>query len=629
MPEFPISSVNTDTMRATNPPRMYYYPILLLLAGGVGMLLMTWYYQIMTGMGVAGIDHPIGWGVYIANFVFWVGIAHSGTLVSAILFLVRAKWRDTVSRSSEAMTLIAIMIAGLFPLIHLGRVWVFYFIIPYPTQRNIYPNFISPLVWDVLAVFTYFTVSTIFFYVGLLPDLRTGVDWARKHLKPGSIRERVYGLLALGWYNGTSQWQHHDRAYLYFAALLTPLVISVHSIVSWDFAMGLPPGWHTTIFAPYFVAGAIHSGLAMMFVLLIPMRKLLGLENIIRTHHLEMVGRTMLVTTAIMGYSYLVDPLVAYFYGHEIPDMQYILYRAFGGVISWNYWLVMVLNVLIPFMLAFPRLRRRHGVLMVVGISVVAGMWLERFMLVPSPLSHEYMPHAWSQYIPRWPEIAITFGSFCMFFMLFLVFSKTLPTVPMADLKSMLVDERAKLSKMEVTPPKRKARKADLNAFGLMAVYDNASAMVEGTADLLGRGWDRMEGFSPTKLPSLMKVMGLERSLLRFTTFIGVLSGAAGGFWLAGGTAMANRLIVGGKGMVEVIPYLIPTFEGAVLIGSLVNLGVLFVLAQVWKRKPWPCYDPRFSNNRWGLFVQCEPKDREALQQAMTSTGPQEIHIYE
>ena len=266
------------------PGRFYWF---CLSIAGLGVLAgaVSWGYQIATGLGAANINHPVMWATYLTNFVFWVGIAHSGTLISAILFLFRASWRTTISRSSEAMTVFAVMIAGLFPLIHLGRVWLVYWILPYPNQRNLWPNFQSPLVFDVVAISTYLTVSFLFWYTGMIPDLATIRD------RTIGLKNRIYGFFSLGWSGSTKSWKHFGTAYLLFAALATPLVISVHSVVSWDFALGIVPGWHSTIFAPYFVAGAIHSGLAMVLVLLIPMRKIFGFENLITIEVLENIGK--------------------------------------------------------------------------------------------------------------------------------------------------------------------------------------------------------------------------------------------------------------------------------------------------------------------------------------------------
>ncbi len=318
----------TETVLAPlKPPRRLYYGVLAVLAFVIAWAAACWVYQVKMGMGVTGLSIPVGWAVYITNFVFWIGIGHAGTLISAILHLVRARWRTAISRSAEAMTIFAVMTAGLFPLIHLGRVWVFFYIIPYPSERQLWPNFLSPLVWDVCAVSTYLTVSIIFWYIGIIPDLAAARD--RWELTAGADhpRTRLYRAFALGWSGSGNQWRHHGRGYLFFAALATPLVISVHSVVSWDFAMANLPGWHTTIFAPYFVAGAIHSGLAMVLTLLIPMRRLLRLERVMTVDHFEAVAQTMIVTALIVGYAYAIEPFISWYSGDLVRAAVRLLAR--------------------------------------------------------------------------------------------------------------------------------------------------------------------------------------------------------------------------------------------------------------------------------------------------------------
>ena len=370
-----------------------------MLACGIVWAGVCWIYQVKMGMRVTGLSIPVGWAFYITNFVFWVGIGHAGTLISAILHLVRSRWRTAVSRSAEAMTVFAVVTAALFPLIHLGRVWVFYYIIPYPSQRQLWPNFVSPLVWDVCAVGTYLTVSTIFWLVGLVPDVAAARDRCTELLGENHPRTQLYRLMALGWTGSSLQWHHFGRAYLFFAALATPLVISVHSVVSWDFAMGNLPGWHTTIFAPYFVAGAIHSGLAMVIVLLIPMRKLLNLERLIRMEHFEAMAKTMLVTALIVGYTYLIEPLIALYSG-DIFETQFAAYRATGWFAA-GYWALILLNVLVPLVFLFQAARRNIKTLFIVGILVNVGMWLERWVIIAGSLSHDFLPHNWHTYAPR------------------------------------------------------------------------------------------------------------------------------------------------------------------------------------------------------------------------------------
>jgi molybdopterin-containing oxidoreductase family membrane subunit len=614
--------INDQALRALSPPGSGYYVLLLLLALGIGGLFCAWLYQIFLGLGKTGIHHPVNWGVYIANFIFWVGIAHSGTMISAILYLLRARWRDAVSRAAEAMTVIAIMIAGLFPLIHLGRVWVFYYILPYPTERNIYPNFVSPLVWDVLAIATYLIVSTIFFLVGLIPDAAAARDRYEQQEEQHPVMALFYRVLALGWTGSGRQWQHYERAYLFFAAMATPLVVSVHSIVSWDFAVGLPAGWHTTIFAPYFVAGAIHSGLAMVLFLVIPLRRILRMEELIRDHHLEMVGLTLLVTTAIMAYSYVVEPFIAWYSG-DIFERQFIAWRA----TEWYalvYWALIPLNVLVPCLLAVRRLRRSHLFLMFAAVNILVGMYLERYMLVTASLSHDFMPHTWSSYLPNWVELTITAGSFAMFFFLFLIFARTLPVVPMADLKALQAEKPA--PEGEASPLTGSVAPASGDGSGLLAVYEDAGGLAAAVHRARAAGFNRLETFTPTRSASLLEAMGRGRSPIRYFTLAGAVLGGLLGFWLAWGTAGANNLYVGGKGPEAYIPFMIPAFEGFILIGALVNLGALIVFGGLGRFRTPRIYEHRFSRDRFALFVECPEGKREEAGALLSNTGPEEVH---
>ena len=395
----------------------------LLFAGG----LTLWAYQIKTGMGVAGITHPVGWGVYITNFVFWVGIAHSGTLISAVLFIFRARFRTSFNRAAEAMTIFALMVAGLFPLIHLGRVWRFFYLFPYPNQRQLWVNFRSPLIWDVFAVSTYFMVSLVFFYVGLMPDLAI----VARHR--GGWVGKLYRILSLGWTGSLREWRHYGRLYMFLAAFATPLVASVHSIVSWDFAVSIIPGWHTTIFAPYFVAGAIFSGTAMVLTLVIPMRRVLHLEQFITIDHFEAIAKILLLTSLIVGFSYVIEHGMA-FYGDNLFEMEQFRFRALGHY-SPLFWIMITCNAILPLLLFVKRLRRNLFFLFALSLLVNVGMWLERFVIVVCSLARDFDPYNWGNYLPSPVEIGITLGSFGLFFAAFLVFVKTLPVLSITELK--------------------------------------------------------------------------------------------------------------------------------------------------------------------------------------------------
>ncbi len=419
--------VETDVLAAMSKPRPSYYAALAAAALLIVGLLSIWGYQIFSGIGVAGIRHPVGWGVYITNFVFWVGIAHSGTLISAVLFLFRARFRKSFNRSAEAMTLFALMTAGLFPLIHLGRVWKFYYLLPYPNQRLIWVNFKSPLIWDVFAVTTYLIVSMVFFYVGLVPDLAV----ARRRL--GGIRSTVFRALSLGWRGTHVQWRHYNQLYLMLAAFATPLVVSVHSVVSWDFAMSILPGWHTTIFAPYFVAGAIFSGTAMVITLVVPMRRMFRLENYITIDHFESIAKILLFTSLIVTYSYIVEFGLAHYSGNPF-EIELFNYRALGDY-RVLFWIMISCNSAIPLALFVKRLRRNLPFLFAASIFVNIGMWLERFVIIVTTLSRDFDPYSWGTYTPSFVEIGITVGSFGMFFFLFLLFAKLLPVLSITEVK--------------------------------------------------------------------------------------------------------------------------------------------------------------------------------------------------
>ncbi len=619
-----FSQANDDVLGPLAPPRRLYYVVMVALACGIAAALTSWMYQVRTGMGVAGISHPVGWGAYIGNFVFWVGIAHSGTLISAILHLVRARWRTAISRSAEAMTVFAVMTAGLFPLVHLGRLWVFYYILPYPSERQLWPNFLSPLVWDVCAVSTYFTVSVIFFSVGLLPDLAAARDRLADALGPDHPRARLYRYLSLGWSGAASQWRHYGRAYLFFAALATPLVVSVHSVVSWDFAMGLLPGWHSTIFPPYFVAGAIHSGLAMVLTLLIPMRRFLHLERLIRREHFDAVARAMIVTTLIVGYAYVIEPWMAWYSG-DIFERQFAWWRATGWF-STVYWLLAPLNVVAPLCFVFRRVRRNLPALFVISILVNIGMWLERVFIVTGSTAHDFMPHAWGHYMLSWVEMTITFGSFTWFLFWFFGFSKLLPTVPLNEVKASIRAGGPEKERLEGAGEEQAERVGDRQG-GVLAVFGDADDALAALRGVWEKGRRRVEVYSPINLPEANLIMGRPKSPVRFWTLGGALSGMVGGFGLAIGAALVNSLVVGGKPPVAIIPYCIVAFEGTILLGTIGNLTGLLIHARLGRPRLPACYDRRFSRDKYGLLVGCGEGEAQAAAAELKDAGAEETHV--
>ncbi len=399
--------------------------------GMLGILGVAVGYLIWEGTGIWGLNVPVAWGWAIVNFVFWVGIGHAGTLISAILFLLRQKWRTSINRFAEAMTIFAVLAAAIFPGIHVGRIWVAYYMFPLPNQMDVWPNFRSPLLWDVFAVSTYFTVSLLFWYVGLIPDLATMRD--RSVTK---LRKMVYGIFALGWRGSTRHWLHYETAYLILAALATPLVLSVHTIVSFDFAVSNVPGWHTTIFPPYFVAGAIFSGFAMVLTLMIPARKIFDLEHLVTIKHLENMAKVILLTGSMVGYAYAMEFFIAWYSGNPYEGFAFVN-RAFGDY-AWAYWIMVSCNVISPQFFWFKKLRRSPMFLFIISIFVNIGMWFERFVITVTSLHHDFLPSSWDYYTPTIWDVLTFVGSFGLFFTLFCLFVRFMPMVAIAEVKTVM-----------------------------------------------------------------------------------------------------------------------------------------------------------------------------------------------
>jgi molybdopterin-containing oxidoreductase family membrane subunit len=395
--------------------------------------IFAWMYQIYAGTGVDGYTGSVMWGVFIITFVFWVGIGHAGTLISAILYLFRAGFRTTIYRCAEAMTVFAVMTAGIFPILHMGRPWKFYWLVPYPNWRYIWPQFKSPLVWDVFAILTYLTISSTFLYVGLIPDIAVLRD--RENISP--IRKRIFSVLSLGWRNSDREWRHFARAYLFLAALSTPLVLSVHSVVSFDFAMALVPGWHTTIFPPYFVAGAIYSGVGMVLMIIIPIRKWFKLQHYVTINHLDAAAKLALFTSLLVACAYTTEWFVAWFGGNEV-EQTFFWNRIFGQWM-WASAILYTCNMVLPLTLFSQRLRRNTTWLFILSIAINIGMWFERFVIIVPSMSHEFEPWKWTSYRPTWVDYAILCGSFGWFFMWFLLFIKQLPVIAISEVKEIVM----------------------------------------------------------------------------------------------------------------------------------------------------------------------------------------------
>jgi len=415
----------------------------LITFGGSTVCWLAILYTVVTGIGTWGNNIPVAWAYAITNFVWWIGIGHAGTFISAILLILEQNWRNSINRFAEAMTLFAIMQAALFPVLHLGRPWYAYWIFPYPATMRVWPNFRSALPWDAAAISTYFTVSLVFWYLGLVPDLAAARDNA-----PTVAKRRIYGIFALGWRGSAKAWRHYQIAYLILGALATPLVLSVHSAVSLDFAIAQLPGWHSTIFPPYFVSGAIYSGFALVLTLIIPVRKIFQLQDIVTTRHLEAMAKLVLVTGSVVYYTYGVEMFIAWYSGSEY-EIGTVTQRLTGPY-AWSTWMVYGLNFICPNLMWFKRIRTSAAWLFVISIFVNIAMWLERFWLIVTSLNRDFLPSSWHIYKPTFIDGTIILGTLFFFMFLFLLFLRFVPFIPISEtneVRHMMVKEEARLAK--------------------------------------------------------------------------------------------------------------------------------------------------------------------------------------
>lgn len=402
------------------------------------VLLFSITYLFMKGTGIWGLNIPVGWGFAIINFVWWIGIGHAGTLISAILLLFRQEWRTSINRFAEAMTLFAVAAAGIFPLIHMGRPWLFYWLMPYPNTMNLWPQFRSPLVWDVFAVSTYALVSLLFWYTGLVPDFGSLRDRAKN-----KFAQKAYGILSMGWRGSAIHWHRYETAYLLLAGLATPLVISVHTIVSFDFAMAIIPGWHATIFPPYFVAGAVYAGFAMVLTLIIPLRKVYGLQDFITIRHLRNMAKVMLATGLIVAYGYMMEAFTAWYSGNEYE--QFMILNRMRGPYAPVFWALIICNVVVPQFLWFERFQSKVGALFAIAIVVNIGMWLERFIIVVTSLHRDFLPSSWGMYAGTFWDWSIYFGSIGLFFTLMFIFLRIMPAISIFEMRTLVKGSKKKI----------------------------------------------------------------------------------------------------------------------------------------------------------------------------------------
>ena len=505
-------------------------------------------YQMATGIGTWGLNKTVGWAFDITNFVFWVGIGHAGTLISAVLFLLRQRWRTSVNRSAEAMTLFAVMCAAIFPLIHMGRPWLAFWVFPYPNSRgSLWVNFRSPLLWDVFAISVYFLVSAVFWYIGLIPDLATMRDRA------SGLRKRIFGTLSFGWNGSLRTWTRYEKMYLLLAGLATPLVLSVHSIVSFDFATSVIPGWHATIFPPYFVAGAIFSGMSMVLTLMIIARAVLRIDDYLTLNHIEVMTKLVLLTSGMVALAYATEFFIALYSGN--PYERFAFINRATGPFAWAYWTMVACNVVIPQLYWSQRVRRNLVAVFIISVFVNVGMWFERFVIIVTSLHRDFLPSSWATYAPTLIEILTFAGSFGLFFTLFLLFCRFLPMIAMAEVKGVLhrpEDERVK----------RAVRDLRRNGFAVADVQ------------------------TPYPIHGLEKVAGVPPSRIGWACAIGGFTGAGLILLFQSWSSATDWAIdVGGKPFNSIPAFIPVTFEVGVLLAALATVAAFLVRSKLWPGK--------------------------------------------
>jgi Ni/Fe-hydrogenase subunit HybB-like protein len=578
--------------------------------GLLGAVMTT--YVISTGMGIWGMNQTVGWGLPIATFVFWIGIGHAGTLISAILFLFRQRWRSSLNRAAEAMTLFAVASAGLYVLIHLGRVWIAWYMIPVTNSNGLFPNFRSALSWDFAAISVYGLVSLMFWYVGLIPDLATLRDRATT-----GPRRWIYGLFALGWRGSGRHWQNYESAYLLLAGLATPLVVSVHTVVSFDFAISILPGWHSTIFPPYFVTGAIFSGLAMVITLLVPLRRACKLEDVITVTHIANMAKLILATSLLIAYAYATELFMAWYSGNLVE--MYTFKNRLIGPYGWCFWTMVLCNVLIPQLLWFRWFRARPWAMFLISICVNIGMWFERFVIVATTLSRDYLPSAWKMFYPTWVDYLQLLGGFGLFTTFFLIFVRFLPMVAMSEVKACMKEadphgqrDRATGETAVVASRGKQEVKAIAGAvYGLLARFAGPGELLRAVGSLRVAGYRRIDTYSPFPIHGMERALRLPRSLV--PAF--VLCGGAIGVLFAQyvqyyESTISYPLIVGGKPLNSPEAFVPISFETMILyaaIGAVVGMLILNGLPRL--------YHPVFRGRSFdratddGFFLSVESRD--------------------
>jgi molybdopterin-containing oxidoreductase family membrane subunit len=610
-----------------------FIPSVLVMTMGFALVA----YQVATGVGVWGLGHSVAWGWAIVNFVFWIGIGHAGTLISAVLFLLRQRWRTAINRSAEAMTLFAVMCAGIYPAIHVGRAWLDWWLFPIPNSNNLWPQFRSPLIWDVFAVSTYFIVSLLFWFMGLLPDLATMRDRAKR-----GVKKYVYGFFALGWTGSNRNWSNYEKAYLLLAGLSAPLVLSVHSIVSFDFSVSQLPGWHTTLFPPYFVAGAIFSGFGMVLTLLIPVRKLCHLEELITVRHIELMGKVILATGSMVGYAYAMEFFIAYYSGNPY-ELFAFKNRAFGPY-WWAYWTMVTCNVISPQLFWFKTIRNNMVAVFILSICVNIGMWFERFVIVVTSLHRDFLPANWGYYAPTLVDILTFVGTFGLFLTLFLLFMRFVPLIAIAEVKSVIPqadpdhslgtrnDECAPSLVAETVSSTVSETK---HTIGLLARFDTAAEIKHAATRVRDAGYRHWDVFTPFPIHGLDDAMGLRDSRVGWFTFIGAVLGFCAGMsmiWFMNG--FDYPLVVGGKPLFSPVFAFPVSYELTILFGA---FGAIIGMLIMNRLPRWhnPVFNsPQFvraTHDRFFILLECrDPKYSEAgSRQLLETAGGREIERVE
>lgn len=585
----PGHSLRSITEKISNTVLTRVTPIPWFIGFALGfVLLMLLLYAVsvlfLRGVGIWGINQPVGWGYDIVNLVWWIGIGHAGTLISAILLLFRQGWRTSINRFAEAMTLFAVSCAALFPLLHLGRPWLAYWIFPYPNTFGLWPQFRSPLVWDAFAIGTYATVSLLFWYIGLIPDLASMRDRAGNR----PVRY-LYGLLALGWRGAANHWQRYDTAYLLLAALATPLVVSVHSVVSFDFAVSVIPGWHATIFPPYFVAGAIFSGFAMVLTLLIPLRKIYRFEDFITARHLDNMAKVMLATGLFVAYGYLTEAFTAWYSGSGV-ERFWLFNRSFGPY-WWAFWLLMVCNIAVPQALWFGQVRTSPLWLFLIALVVNVGMWLERYVIIVVSLHRDYLPSSWGMYSGTFWDRLTFVGTIGLFLTLIFLFVRVLPMISMFEMRHLWAEtnkhgepEQDETEAAAIAAPATAAESNDPDAplYGLMAEFADGEELLAKARQTYQAGYRRISAYSPFPIAELPAAIGLRPTRLPYLVLFGGIVGAVGGFALQYYASVIDYpWNIGGRPLNSWPSFMIVTFEltilcaaGAAALGMLLRNGL-------------------------------------------------------